>query len=210
MVVPDSSGHRGRSLTPRNWRWWTVARTTLLVEVLGILLVAAGVAYTVQSVRAATAAVNASYDQLRESRYQSVFERQLELWKLAIEHPEAGAHFMVGAPYDSSPSKLQKEETKRQAAVASALDFYVYAWQLAPRHPTSNELPGGLQPHLVQRPSYVSEKEWADWSTWASTILQGFRDAPDLCRSLSEEVSSYGQDFVSAVLAATRNCSPES
>ncbi len=210
MADADNRERTAPTLTPVNWRWWTVARTTLLVEVVGIILLALGALYTVRSVRAATDAVNASYDQLVESRYQAVFERQLELWKLAIEHPEAGAHYMVGTPYNSTPTEEQKRETKRQAATASALDFYVYAWQLAPRDPETNVVPGNLEPQSVPRPEYVSEKAWADWSTWASTIVHGFRDAPELCRQLADEASSYGYDFVSAVQGATRDCSAAS
>lgn len=221
-VTADSSKGKGKANDapagrwgPAQWRWWTVERATLAVELLGIVAILLGLYFTHRSVQGAAEAVQlsqeqvvAAYDQLHESRYQAVFEQQLALWQLAIEHPEVGAHFMAGTPLDATPSAEELSDTKRHAAVASALDFYVYAWNLAPRD-QDGSVPGGLDPESAKPPEGVTEPRWRGWATWASTIAEGFRQAPDLCRALKGQAASYGEDFVTAVREATSDCATD-
>ncbi len=194
---------------PRNLSWWTVERTTLAVEVIGVIGVLAALGASVASVRSATDAVDAARMQLAASRYESVYERQLDLWRLAADEPELGAYYMVGAeaePGAPRPSKDQVTETAKQAAIFSALDFYAYAWNQLAYFQADGTVPGGLLARDEDKPSDVSEVDWDGWQTWASTIRSGFIVAPDLCRALVAERASYGDEFVDAVLTVTDRC----
>lgn len=188
-----------------HWRWWNRERGLLAVELLGFFGVLAGLAAAFLSLNSATEQLQAAYDQVYESRFQAVFEEQLDLWQLTLEHPESGAHLMVGTPLDATPSPEEVVDTKRAAIVSSALDFYVYVWSLAPRD-DDGHVPGGLDPGSVPTPEGISDADWQAWATWASTIVQGFEGAPHLCVALSNQVASYGEDFVMAVREETGNC----
>jgi hypothetical protein len=73
--------------------WLEYVRSTF--EVLALIVLVATMIYTARGVAATRAAVEASTAQLREAQYESVYGHELDLWKLAAEHP-ALAPYIVG------------------------------------------------------------------------------------------------------------------
>src|SRR4051794_7078057 len=67
-----------------------------VTEVAGVLAVVAALIFSFQSVDRATKALEASNEQLDQARYQTVYERQLDLWKLGVEYPDVAPYILGG------------------------------------------------------------------------------------------------------------------
>jgi hypothetical protein len=195
--------------------WLEYVRAVFEVLALGGLIATLAVGISSlnasrDSVVAAKDAVETSTRQLEEARYESVYEHQLDLWKLLAEHKELAPYILGGkfVPECKKPTKqprndeerqkaleAEKDTMAREAALATALDFYAYVFeQQAPRDEN-----GSLPDHLIiiqDKPgklSNITDDEWKGWRSWAGTIIQGFEDAPSMCSKLGDK---GGQDYV--------------
>jgi hypothetical protein len=209
----DASSHENPHMTPAGGTGpksrWTLEHSRFIVEVLGIIGLVVTVWLTSSSVSAARDAVQASTRQLGESQYESVYQHQLDLWRLAAENKALAPYVVGGKKPDSHVTEAEETQATKRAAITNALDFYAYVFeQLAPRDQDGSPLPNILHPG--ERPASVDESEWQDWVTWAATIVEGFDGAPGMCDQLNEKDTNdhyaYALAFREAVADVVRDC----
>jgi hypothetical protein len=203
---PPSTAHQGppaadesSSYSPGarfylDWKFWAEG----LVVVVAILALIA----TAIQAKATTDQAGQTTEQLAATRYQSVYERILDLEKLPIEKSEL-APYLIGG---SRPPDSAGHGDARRAAVLYALDTYQYVWaQLSPAMPQGQR--GGslvLRDSSIEKPENVSDGDWEAWQTWSETIAGGFRGAPGMCKELVESSAAFAQDFLAAIASIHR------
>jgi hypothetical protein len=189
-------------------RRWTFEHSKFVVEVIGILVLSVTLFLTYFSVQAAKDAVNASTAQLGETQYESVYQHELDLWRLAAENKDLAPYVVGGRKLQDQVSDAEAKRASQDAAVYDALDFYAYAFeQLAPRDDAGNHPEDALI--SKDKPSNYTDAQWNNWNVWAATIVGGFSGAPSMCDVLNERSSGhfyYEDDFRMAVSKAVRNC----
>lgn len=195
-------------------RRFRLERAALWVTALAFVSAATiGVAQAVQADRIYTATnrqLQTAQEQNRIStqsinaaRFQSVYERMLDVDKLMAENPEAAGPLLGADEVDG--------------LAVYFLDFYLYAWNNIPfiiepkliNHPNSLALrdatkPGGL---TALPPAGWSPGLWESWVTWSETIASGFRAADHsrpnrLCSALQENRAAFGEHFVGGITEA--------
>ena len=179
-------------------------RARFLLELVSAVALLITLYYNGKAVDRSTEAVEASNEQLDLSRFQSVYERQLDVWKLAAEHPELAPYIVGGY----AEGKVAPDDTKavgdgaaRKAALLTGLDFYNYIYvQLQPPNGRTGTNYKKLGFDANDVPKGVDVDDWKSWVTWSWTIRQGFADAPSLCDRLRESGGAYEEDFRRAVL----------
>lgn len=173
------------------------------VQIVGVVVVAVALVFNGRGVSAAKDAVQATNRQLSEAKYASVYQHQLDLWRFAADHPDLAPYVLGGKRTTDAITSQAKLDASRLAALDSALDFYAYIFsQLAPRDGNGRLRVPGLRVSPADKPRDLSKAAWAEWVTWASTIVQGFEAAPDLCPKLIASRDAYELAFFSAVQAA--------
>jgi len=176
-------------------KWFSHENIRLALEILGVAFLIPTLIFTVKSAvssadsaKAAAGSLDAAVEQIDQGKYQSVYEQQLDLWKLAAEHGDLGMNIIGGA---------NSETSAKLAAKALTLDFYAYVYsQLAPAG--STEQPMRLALDESKAPPGVSPDEWVAWQSWSHTIAEGFLAAPDLCQQLRGN-EAYWLNFREAV-----------
>jgi len=159
-----------------------------VIAIVGVL----GIGFAGLSACESRRSAEASSDSAENSRYEFVYAHQLDLWSLAAGNADL-APYLVGGRRPSAPADgdalpagavtpAEKEGAVLHAALTYALDFYTYVWVEKVERDDIPENPLSAQ---VERPKGWGEAEWDDWSTWASTIRQGFGGAPGMCDRLS-------------------------
>jgi hypothetical protein len=177
---------------------------------------------TEETVRASNGQLQAAYNQLNETRYESVYQQQLSLWQLAADHPELAPYLVGGEKPPPTPASEnlndgqttddQNKRAARDSAISNALDFYSYVFeQLVPRHDDQTPIAHALEVSPQDPPPVgLSQNEWEGWSTWASVIVAGFHGAPGMCDLLNEQQPDgayfYEHAFRGAVSEAVPNC----
>jgi hypothetical protein len=186
--------------------WLEYVRSTF--EVLALIVLVATMIYTARGVAATRAAVEASTAQLREAQYESVYGHELDLWKLAAEHPALAPYIVGGKKPPEVSTKADQTRAAQNAAIYNSLDFYAYIFsQLAPRDESGNVPTYVLK--AVDKPAYVTDAQWASWRTWAATIVSGFEGAPGMCEvlnSVANGTHTYEESFRNAVREVTQDC----
>jgi hypothetical protein len=175
------------------------------LEGVGVVALLLTLFFTGWQVKKATDAVEVSSEQLVEAKYESVYGHQLDLWRLAAEHPELAPHILNGQPVAEEADPSVQSEWGRRAAIITALDFYAYVFsQLAPAdgdvYPAQTL---NLNANPNDPPGYVDEAEWRGWVTWAETIRSGFSGNADLCDQLWDENKAYGGEEGGFFVAVT-------
>jgi hypothetical protein len=182
------------------------------VEVIGLLGIIGTLIYTANSVTVAKDAVKASTDQLAEARHASVYEHQLELWRLAANQRDLAPYIIGGRKINEEVTPIEGGQAIRQAAIINTLDFYAYVFaQFAPRDDSGNTPPDILSASLDDEPpSGWTSTDWSSWVTWSATIVDGFRGAPSMCDLLNATASNgayaYEISFREAVRDGVSNC----
>lgn len=182
------------------------------VEVIGLLGIIGTLIYTANSVTVAKDAVKASSDQLAEARHASVYQHQLDLWRLAAEKPDLAPYIIGGRKINEEVTPIEEKQAIRQAAINNTLDFYAYVFaQFAPRDESGDTPPDILSASLDDEPpSGWTSTDWGSWVTWSATIVSGFRGAPSMCEALNAKAPSgayaYEIPFRKAVRDAVPNC----
>jgi hypothetical protein len=196
-------------------RRWTFEHTKFAVEVIGMIALIAAVAGTYLTVLATNRSVDAAKDaiqlstkQLGETQYESVYQHQLDLWRLAAENRDLAPYIVGGKKPQDQVSDVEARRASQDAAIYNALDFYAYAFeQLAPRDGAGNHSDDALTSE--EKPSNYTYREWGGWKTWAATIVSGFQSAPAMCDELNQTVNGhyyYDEVFRAAVSKAVPNC----
>jgi hypothetical protein len=179
----------------------------LAAEIVGLVALLLTLYYTASSAKSAadsakfsSESVNAAIEQINEGKYQSVYQQQLDLWKLAAEHKELASQVMGG----------KDQETAANIAVrALAIDFYAYVYnQMAPIS-NGKQVPLALEGASGTQPTDVSTDEWDGWKSWSYTIAYGFQNSPALCQQLRESGNAYDASFRAAVDNAWLPVAPE-
>jgi hypothetical protein len=167
-----------------------LGRASLIAQLAGFVAIVVTLTFTVFQLKAATRAIDINSKQLQETKYESVYGHQLDLWKLAAED-ENFAPYILGEESLEPPTQAQPATPlywTQRAALTQALDFYTYVFsQLAP---DDEENLNGSEDDPAR--DNVSEGDWEAWLTWAATIRQGFRGAPTMCRFLQDDKDAYG------------------
>ena len=207
-VVSAADGHSVSDRLKREIRETNILEAVrFVIEIVGVVAVVVTLAFSYQSVERATSALEASNEQLSQVRYQTVYERQLDLWKLGVEHPEVAPYIVGGKRPSASPdihknpTEEEKSDGSRRLALSTALDFYNYAFIL--QAPLSKD----GKPYRVLafdpnkgRPDDVSVDDWESWVTWSWTIRYGFINAPGMCDLLRRSGYAYERDFSKQIL----------
>jgi len=179
-----------------NWRF--IVEVVVAVFAIGTFAATACQAQsTADQARLTADQGNQTVQELSQNRYQSVYDRVLELEKVPIDEPKVAAYLIGGErlPDDISPGD------PRRAAVLYALDVYQYVWaQLSPPMP-SGVRPGSfiLRETATEPPKGVSANDWEAWQTWSETIGRAFVGAPGMCQQLAESADAFADDFLAAV-----------
>ena len=103
-----------------------VERARFLLELVSAVALLITLYDNGKAVDRSTEAVEASNEQLDLSRFQSVYERQLDVWKLAAENPELAPYIVGRSREVEGESKDVEDVAARKAALLTALDFYNY------------------------------------------------------------------------------------
>lgn len=190
-----------RKMTSQKFLRWFASdwrdNARLIIETIGIIVICLTLWYTAKSVTAATesvvqakASVDAALVQVDQGKYQAVYEQQLDLWRLAVEHPDV-AKYIIGG---SGP------EPNIEAAESITLDFYAYVYaQLAPLDENNRPVGLALDGSNVNQPKNISDAEWVGWKSWSYTIAYGFQGVPSLCQQLRDNVDAYDIYFRAAI-----------
>jgi hypothetical protein len=187
-------------------------RARFAVEVIGLLGIIGTLIYTANSVTVAKDAVKASTDQLAEARYASVYQQQLDLWRLAADKPDLAPYIIGGRKINEEVTPIEQKQAIRQAVINNTLDFYAYVFaQFAPRYDSGDTPRNILSASLDDEPPRGwTSTEWRSWVTWAATIVSGFSGAPSMCDALNAKAANdayvYEIPFRKAVGDAVPNC----
>ena len=170
--------------------------------VLVVATVIAAIAAALSASAAKEAAITSS-DQVWQSSYQSVYERQLQMYE-DLDDPEVARYIFDG-------QQMEREEWPPELDIALryALDYYNYVFvQTAPLKQSSGDqhliLAPSEEPPPVAPPD-IDPVDWNSWITWSNTIRGGIAEAPNLCDKMNESKSAYIVEFVTAVEEA---CGP--
>jgi hypothetical protein len=212
-----------KQLDRRRFKLEVLGVTAQILGVFGLVFAGFGLLVSRDAVEASNRQLEISNRQLSESKYESVYQHQLDLWSLAAQN-ESIAPYIVGgrlpesleddnAPPPSSSTETENQRAAIAAALYQALDFYAYVFaQLAPRDDEGNPPPNVLDASTTEdRPDFIDRSEWATWSTWAATIVQGFEAAPGMCEYLYERTGedgsyAYEEAFRTAVGKSVPDC----
>jgi hypothetical protein len=143
-----------------------------------------GARYAADSASEARKSVDAALDQSYQAKYQAVYEQQLGLWRLAVEHPEMATYILGDSDYNFASVEAAKSMT---------LDFYVYVYaELAP-YDDGGRLPVGLalDGSSVTKPAKLTEEESNGWKSWSYAIADGFRTNACMCEQLIRDADAY-------------------
>jgi hypothetical protein len=176
---------------------WRREKARLAIEVFSLVALLVTLGFTAwsaisaaNSAKSASEGVNAVIEQINEGKYQSVYQQQLDLWRLAAEHKEFASQIMGGK---------DQEAAAKVAARAFAVDFYAYVYnQMAPIS-NGKQAPLALEGVSGRQPMDVSADEWIGWKSWSYTIAYGFQNSPALCQQLQEAGNAYDASFHAAV-----------
>lgn len=170
-----------------------------IVEVIGFIIAVCAIVFTgfqtkaaADSAAAASMSVTTALQQLYETKYQAVYQQQLDIWKQAIDKPEFAIEVAGGK--DSA-------EAVSNARQNLALDFYAYIYsELAPTDANDHQIGLALDP-LAQPPNGVAEADWIGWQSWSSNIATGFKANTQLpvCRTLATNWLAYDINFRNSV-----------
>jgi hypothetical protein len=193
--MTTSANGKGEAKGLPRWMEWLKA----WIEVLGVIAIAGTLWLTYQDVQAATAAAEASNEQIYEARFETSYQHYLDLWTVAAENPKLAPYIVGGDKPNERLDKGEAEKDAIRAAVIKSLDVTLYAFNRAPR--IDGKLPPGVLNPNAPPPAGINEQEWKDWQTWASSIISAFEDSPGMCPLLSGEKNRriYGSDFQDAV-----------
>lgn len=195
----DSTGNTGTNL---DWKF-------IVEVVVAVVAIATFIATSWQAKSSADQArltadqAEKTTEQLKDSRYQSVYERVLELEKLPLDKTGL-ARYLIGGDRLPPPPKDRKKpdrEAANRAAIIYALDIYQYVWkQLGPEMPSSTR-PGSLvlRGDSIEKPLHVSDGDWEAWQTWSETIKSAFQGGPEMCRQLADSTAAFPKDFLAAI-----------
>lgn len=157
----------------------------LVVELITVFALIPTLIFTAISARAAANSARSALEQVGENKYQSVYQQQLSLWQVAVEHPTLAPVIMGGTDAD--------------AARTLAVDFYAYVYSQLALPSGLESTPRGLALDDSEAPQGIDMDEWRGWQSWSHTIAGGFRNTPGLCEHLRDNKDAYWLNFRTAV-----------
>ncbi|WP_433158051.1 hypothetical protein [Kribbella sp. CA-247076] len=205
MRTTRLAGRRRQADPQENRSGLDLAR--FVVEILGLIALVLALIYSARATSAARDAIEVSSLQIDEARYASVHEHQLNLWAMMVDKPDLAPYVVGDKGITDAVTDQDKQRATRTAGLNAALDFYAYAfYQLVPRDENDDPIPSPLVVSPGNRPEDLTPQEWSAWTTWAVTIVDGFRSSPGLCQHLLRHDKEYEASFVNAVTEVVGTC----
>jgi hypothetical protein len=186
----------------RSWREWLEDQKTL-VEIIGVIVLILTLIFTAVTAWATKDAVEASIMQLDESRYESVYQHNLDLWQLGAQDKDL-APYLVGGERPKLDEDGYPEPAHLHAAINQALDFYAYVFEQRAPSDTNNSRPRDILTTKPNHAGFANDTDWEDWASWAGTIRDGFDGAPGICPELKATKDAFDPEFYRAVTEAVR------